>query len=195
MESRFGKIQLPDFLLVDLFRDNLVIHNDTSDSNKLVPLKKEKPQTTDEIPIQNLPEIIEEIVTKKWFLGDNSKQITIMVKDNEAVYLRDEWLNFLTALLGACKLNIGDVAIVNYTNTPVMLPALNEQLKPTYFLLFDIAAQDIQLPFTVPNYQLQKFGNTTFLLAPSLAMMQGNTETVKLEKSKLWLSLKKMFKI
>ncbi|MBC7652201.1 MAG: hypothetical protein H7101_10675, partial [Deinococcales bacterium] len=125
----------------------------------------------------------------------NNKQITIIVKDSEAVYLRDEWLQFLSTILSACKLNISDVAIVNYTSTPVMLPVLNEQLKPTYFLLFDIAAQDIQLPFTVPNYQLQKFGNATFLLVPSLAMMQGNTEAVKMEKSRLWLSLKKMFNI
>ena len=191
MEASFGKIQLPDFLLVDLFKDNLVLYNDALATNNNI-LITELPTTI----TQNIKQPVATLQpTQKWFLGDNKKQITIIVKDNEAVYLRDEWLNFLSNILGACKLNIGDVAIVNYTNTPVTLLALNEQLKPTYFLLFDIAAQDIQLPFTVPNYQLQKFGNATFLLAPSLAMMQGNTEEVKLEKSRLWLSLKKMFNI
>jgi hypothetical protein len=191
MEASFGKIQLPNFLLVDLFKDNLVLYDDlpTTNSNAYIV----------ETPI-NIAESGEKLIptlqpNKKWFLGDNNKQIAIIVKDNEAVFLRDEWLTFLTSILAACKLNIGDVAIINYTNTPVLLPAINEQLKTVYFLLFDIAAQDIQLPFTVPNYQLQKFGNATFLLAPSLAMMQGNNEAIKMEKSRLWLSLKKLFNI
>ncbi len=190
MEASFGKIQLPDFLLVDLFKDNLVLYNDLQTTNKHQP-KEELPAPL----VVNVDKLIPPTPSKKWYLGDNNKHIAIIVKDSEAVYLRDEWLQFLSAILGACKLNIGDVAIINYTNTPVMLPAINEQLKPTFFLLFDITAQDIQLPFTVPNYQLQKFGNATFLLAPSLAMMQGNTDAVKMEKSRLWLSLKKMFNI
>ena len=186
MEASFGKIQLPHFLLVDLFKDNLVLHDDLPTSKKKTPISEAESIKTSTPTLQT---------SKKWYLGDNNKQITIIVKDNEAVFLRDGWLTFLTSILGACKLNIGDVAIVNYTNTPVFLQALNEQLNPVFFLLFDIAAQDIQLPFTVPNYQLQKFGNATFLLAPSLAMMQGNTEAVKMEKSRLWLSLKKLFDI
>ncbi len=191
MEASFGKIQLPNFLLVDLFKDNLVLYDDLPTSTNETS-KNKTPIRAEEI-VKTLTPTLQ--TSKKWFLGSNNKQITIIVKDNEAVFLRDEWLTFLTSILGACKLNIGDVAIVNYTNTPIVLPAINEQLKPLYFLLFDIAAQDIQLPFTVPNYQLQKFGNATFLLAPSLAMMQGNTEAVKMEKSRLWLSLKKLFNI
>ncbi len=195
MEASFGKIQLPDFLLVDLFKDNLVLYDDKITTKEAVAIEEEKPIvatiTSTIIPIKKQ----EIIASKKWFLGDNKKQILILVKDAEAVYLRDEWLQFLTNILGACKLNIGDVAIVNYANNPVNFTALNEQLNPQFYLLFDVASQDIQLPFTVPNYQLQKFGNTTFLLAPSLALMQGTTEAVKMEKSRLWLSLKKMFEI
>ncbi len=195
MEASFGKIQLPDFLLVDLFKDNLVLYDDKITSKEAVVIEEEKPIvatiTSPIIPIKKQ----EIIASKKWFLGDNKKQILILVKDAEAVYLRDEWLQFLTNILGACKLNIGDVAIVNYANNPINFTALNEQLNPQFYLLFDVASQDIQLPFTVPNYQLQKFGNTTFLLAPSLALMQGNTEAVKMEKSRLWLSLKKVFNI
>ena len=191
MEASFEKIQLPNFLLVDLFKDNLVLYDDLRISNNDTS-KDKMPISAEEI-VKILTPTLQ--TSKKWFFGGNNKQITIIVKDKEAVFLRDEWLTFLSSILGACKLNIGDVAIVNFTNTPVLLQALNEQLNPVFFLLFDIAAQDIQLPFTVPNYQLQKFGNATFLLAPSLAMMQGNTEAVKMEKSRLWLSLKKLFNI
>lgn len=195
MEANFGKIQLPDFLLVDLFKNNLVLYDDRMSVKKVVATENEKPITAS-LTIPLIPIRKQEIVTpKKWFLGDNKKQILILVKDIEAVYLRDEWLQFLTNILGACKLNIGDVAIVNYANNPINFTALNEQLNPQFYLLFDVASQDIQLPFTVPNYQLQKFGNATFLLAPSLALMQGTTEAVKMEKSRLWLSLKKLFDI
>ena len=195
MEANFGKIHLPDFLLVDLFKNNLVLYDDTMTVKKVVATENEKPITAS-LTIPLIPIRKQEIITpKKWFLGDNKKQILILVKDIEAVYLRDEWLQFLTNILGACKLNIGDVAIVNYANNPINFTALNEQLNPQFYLLFDVASQDIQLPFTVPNYQLQKFGNATFLLAPSLALMQGTTEAVKMEKSRLWLSLKKLFDI
>ena len=195
MEANFGKIHLPDFLLVDLFKNNLVLYDDTMTVKKVVATENEKPITAS-LTIPLIPIRKQEIITpKKWFLGDNKKQILLLVKDIEAVYLRDEWLQFLTNILGACKLNIGDVAIVNYANNPINFTALNEQLNPQFYLLFDVASQDIQLPFTVPNYQLQKFGNATFLLAPSLALMQGTTEAVKMEKSRLWLSLKKLFDI
>ena len=195
MEANFGKIHLPDFLLVDLFKNNLVLYDDKMTVKKVVATENEKPIITS-LTIPMIPIKKQEIITpKKWFLGDNKKQILILVKDIEAVYLRDEWLQFLTNILGACKLNIGDVAIVNYANNPINFTALNEQLNPQFYLLFDVASQDIQLPFTVPNYQLQKFGNATFLLAPSLALMQGTTEAVKMEKSRLWLSLKKLFDI
>lgn len=192
MEASFGKIQLPDFLLVDLFKDNLVLCDEKTTTKRAIAIAQEKPVlATVKIPTKRQ----ENIAPKKWFLGDNKKQILILVKDIEAMYLRDEWLQFLTNILGACKLNIGDVAIVNYANNPINFTTLNEQLNPQFYLLFDVISQDIQLPFTVPNYQLQKFGNATFLLAPSLALMQGNTDAVKMEKSRLWLSLKKLFNI
>ncbi|MBC7721699.1 MAG: hypothetical protein H7068_06705 [Pedobacter sp.] len=195
MEASFGKIQLPDFLLVDFFKDNLVLYDDKITTKEAAVIKEEKPIAATATSPLILTKKQEIIAPKKWFFGDNTKQILILVKDTEAVYLRDEWLQFLTNILGACKLNIGDVAIVNYANNPINFTSLNEQLNPQFYLMFDVASQDILLPFTVPNYQLQKFGNATFLLAPSLALMQGNTEAVKMEKSRLWLSLKKLFNI
>ncbi len=187
MDNQFENIQLPDFVLVDFFRDNLVLVND-------VPLVTKAPENAivpQAIPLRKEPLPL----PKKWFLGSNQKRIVILVNDIEAVYLRDEWLQFLTNILGACKLNLGDVAIVNHANNPMNFADFNEQLTPQYFILFDVATPNIQLPFTVPFYQLQQFGNTQFLLAPSLALMQGNTDAVKMEKSRLWLSLKKMFNI
>jgi hypothetical protein len=194
MDNQFGNIKLPNFTLVDFFRDNLVIVNDVAEVPKIQVTKASQPLATEAaiapaIKKEPLP------LPKKWFLGDNQKHIVILVNDIEAVYLRDEWLQFLSNILGACKLNLGDVAIVNHANNPMLFTDFQQHLAPQHFILFDVPTQNIQMPFTVPFYQLQQFGSAQFLLAPSLALMQGNTEAVKMEKSRLWLSLKKMFNI
>jgi len=169
----FKKLQLSDFLIAELYKDVLVDLNTAEKSDK-----KQKTH-----PAQ------------KWFLGENKKNVVIAVKDEEAVYLRDEWLQFLSTILGACKLNLGDVAIINYAKNNYSYSELTEKLAPEFLLLLDISAKEIQLPFTVPNYQIQQYNNCKFLLSPSLEIIQGTTQEAKLEKSKLWLSLKKMFNI
>ena len=118
-----------------------------------------------------------------------------MVNDKEAVYLKDESLQFLSAILGACKLNLGDVAIVNYEKDPLNYLVLKEKLSPQFLLLFEVSAKQLNLPFTIPFYQVQQYDNCQLLFAPSLETMLGNTQDAKLEKSRLWLSLKKMFSI
>jgi hypothetical protein len=111
------------------------------------------------------------------------------------LFLRDEWLNFLSSILTACNLNIGDIAIVNYAQNNISFSNLQQHLQPVYVLLFDVTMQELQLPLTSTFYQQQQYNNCTFLSAPSLQAMQGNTNEVKMEKSKLWLALKNMFKI
>ncbi len=167
------KLQLPDFLLADLFKFDVVETKSLPDNT--VSLSQPLPV--------------------KWFLGENKKNIVILIKDDQSVYLRDEWLGFLTAILGACHLNLGDVAIVNYVKNKFLYAELSEKLAPKYFLSFDVTAQEIELPFIVPNYQVQQYDHCHFLLAPSLETMLADTGPAKLEKSKLWLSLKKIFNV
>src|SRR5690349_9560724 len=50
------------------------------------------------------------------YLGENKKNILIVVEYRDAVYLPDEELSFLTNMLSACKLSLADVAIVNRNN-------------------------------------------------------------------------------
>jgi hypothetical protein len=168
---------LPAFVLADLFRSSLVIMDDEP------KVQKEQPKTV----ITN--------TERQWYLGSNLRKITLLVNEKDAVYLQDDSLQFLSSILGACKLNLGDVAIVNYHNDPVNYSFLREKLSPDYLILFGVTAKEIQLPFMVPHYQVQKHDNRSFLLAPSLHTMLGTSQEAKLEKSKLWLSLKNMFGI
>jgi hypothetical protein len=169
--------QLPDFILADLFRQNLVDTGDTV-------FHREKQSVQ---PVQ--------AADRKWFLGGNLQKITLLVKDSQAVFLDDPSLDFLSAILGACKLNLGDVAIVNTIQDPLSYSILREKLQPRVLLLFGVTAQEVELPFRIPQYQIQDYDQCKIVLAPALSAMQGDTKEAKLEKSKLWLSLKKIFGI
>lgn len=169
--------RLPDFLLADLYKNSLVITQDA--------LKTERKVSRPEAPASE----------RQWFLGSNLRKITLLVSEKEAVYLQDDSLQFLSAILGACKLNLGDVAIVNYQNDPVSYPLLKEKLQPAFLLLFGVTAAQVALPFTIPHYQVQKYDNCQLFLAPPLDQMLGTSQEAKLEKSKLWLCLKKMFNV
>ncbi|MEN9684569.1 MAG: hypothetical protein RLZZ28_355 [Bacteroidota bacterium] len=169
--------QLPDFLIADLYKNSLIITEEEPKIEKHAP-KAEKPA-----------------VERQWYLGSNLQKITLLVNEKEAVYLKEDSLQFLSAILGACKLNLGDVAIVNYHRDSIGYIDIKQQLNPVYFLLFGVTAKEVKLPFTVPYYQVQQYDNCQFLLCPALDYMLGTSQEAKLEKSKLWLSLKKMFGI
>jgi hypothetical protein len=143
-------IQLPDFLIADLYKHSIVMAGDEP--------KTEKKQPKKDVPAAE----------RQWYLGSNLQKITLLVSEKEAVYLQDDSLQFLSAILGACKLNLGDVAIVNFHNDPVDYSLLKEKLSPSFLLLFGVTAQlyNCRLPFHITRYR-----NTTaasFFLAPSL---------------------------
>jgi hypothetical protein len=171
------KTILPGFLVADLYRNNLVIIDDGAQ-----PVE----ETTAAAPGQT---------GKQWFLGSNLQKITLVVSEKEAAYLEDASLRFLTAILGACKYNLGDVAIVNYHKDPVVYSRIKEELTPRALILFGITTQQLQLPFTIPDYQVQSYDQCQFLVAPPLPAMLGESQEARLEKSKLWLCLKKMFSL
>ncbi len=171
---------LPGFVMADLYKNHLVLVEDLSPQPVNTLVKDTRSSAT---------------TPKKWYLGDNGRHIVIVVRDADAVYLNDESLQFLSTILAACKLNLGDVAIVNMYHGLQSFSFLKTNLQPSYALVFDLDLQQLQLPFTIPHYQVQQYDQCHFLCTPSLQSMLGNTKEAKLEKSKLWLSLKKMFNL
>lgn len=174
----FTDLRLPEHVIAALYKDDLVVTD---------PIKQTAPKPAS-TPKAAAPE-------KPFYLGSNLQHILILVHDVNAVHVDDESLNFLTNIIQACKKNLGDVAIVNLAHHPLNYATLKEKLSPKHILLFDISPSSIQLPFTVPNYQIQQFDDCQFLFANALQNMIANTQDAKLEKSKLWLSLKKMFNL
>lgn len=126
------------------------------------------------------------------FLGDNRKNILVMVSYAEAVHLPDDALTFLTNMLSACKLSLGDVTIVNRRNYPAAgYKELVSQFRSSIVFLFGVDPIDFGMPVSFPHYQVQNLANTTFLYSPSLHEQKDDP----LLKSKLWVCLRNIFSI
>ena len=138
-------------------------------------------------------QIINDADTKasKW-LGNNQKNILIVVRYNDVVHLPDDDLNFLTGMLTACKLSLDDVAIINTNNyTKVSYSDLLLEFKSRIVFLFGISPADFGLPVNFPAFQVQVVSGCTYLYTPALE----ERSTDSLFKSRLWLSLRTIFSI
>lgn len=143
-----------------------------------------------ELPTGKKPKRISTSETILKSLGGNQKNILIVVKNDNFTYLVDDDLEFLTNILKACKLGLEDVAIVNTSNSPdkgykEYLKNLNSKIV----LLFGVDPVSFDLPVSFPEFQVQSLTNTKFLYSPTL----NECRTDKLLKSKLWVSLQRIF--
>ncbi|MGN6436922.1 MAG: hypothetical protein ACTHMM_10335 [Agriterribacter sp.] len=126
------------------------------------------------------------------FLGSNQQRITIVVNVTDAPFLTDKSFNFLAGILSACKLTVADVAIINlHQIADKNYQQIQQATSPVSMLLFGVSQSDIALPLQFPHFQLQRYGNITYLAAPAL----DEVETDKTVKTKLWGSLKSLFQL
>jgi hypothetical protein len=125
------------------------------------------------------------------YLGNNKKNILIIVDQPSVPFLKDEELSFLTNILSACKLGLGDIAIINSNGIPVerLENAIEADAKTV--ILFGIDPLSIGLPINFPFFQLQQFNKRMYLYSPSLT----EVEKDKTVKMKLWNALKNLFGI
>ncbi len=123
------------------------------------------------------------------FLEGNDKNILLIVNNVEVPFLTDNQLDFLSGILSACKLNLADVAIINFKKTTEK--EMFKFLKASKIIAFGIKASTIGLPFSIPEFQVQLFKNQTYVFAPELSLIQKETDL----KRKLWISLKEVFSI
>jgi hypothetical protein len=147
------------------------------------------------------PETVTEMRGKWKFLGENKRQILIVVKESEAVHIADQSLQFLIALLKACRLGLSDVAVFNFYPLAVQEPSAEERsayfkdllsfFKPEKVFLFGVTPEEFGMPLRFPALQIQPFNEVIYLSAPSLP----ETEPDNVLKSKLWVCLKKIFNL
>lgn len=176
----FTNIQLPPFLIADLYKNSLID----------APQKQNNTSKNENIKIQP----IEENQSLR-SLGGNGKHIMIGLKEEKARIISEEKLDFLTKILGACHLNMDDVAIVNLKAGDISIEQLQTELAPSILILFEISCQSLQIPMIIPEYQIQHYANLKILTASPLEKMMNSTTEARLEKSRLWMSLKLLFNL
>jgi hypothetical protein len=174
-------IKLPASVIVDLYHSSLIETDNTMpmiEAETIIPEKQITNNGNDHNEF-------------KW-LGENRKNILIIASYTDAVHIPDDELNFLTGILGACKLNIGDVAVLNLKNHPeITYKELAKHFKSKIVFLFGIEPTALGLPISFPHFQVQSFANCSFLFSPVLKELESD----KTLKSKLWVCLKRIFNL
>lgn len=161
-------IQLTGFLRQAFFKKSLVVLKDAA------------------------PKSITQHDNKTGFLGGNKKKIIFVVNDTENKYLDDHQMTFLSDLLSACDLTLADIALINLAqNDDINYLALTEELGAKKLLLFGVTPRQLDLPFTIPFFQIQNFNEQSYLVCPSLNQIQQD----KIFKKQLWENLQKIFTI
>ncbi|MBN9380539.1 MAG: hypothetical protein J0H74_07235 [Chitinophagaceae bacterium] len=175
-------IQLKDLVVTELYKDHLLATERAAADTSTAP-----PPTPKTSPAPT--------PTGYKFLGNNRRNITIVVHSPGIAFLPDDQLSVLTRMLEACRMNIGDVAIVNHAASPVAIGQLKQQLQPSFILLFGPTPQAIGLPMDFPVFKIQPYDQCTYLTAPYLEELARPGDESKLLKSKLWVCLKTLFEI
>ena len=170
-----NELSLPASLMVDFYKYHLL------ETTAIAPVVAAVPQST---------------VTKKGiqYLGKNQKGICLLVNYPKDVYLPDDQLHFLTNILQACRLNLGDVAIVNHYREKISFEELCKQLECHYLLAFGVAATTIGLE-EIPLFTAQPVNECYIVLSPAAEELNNNSPESKLLKTRLWLCLKQLFNV
>lgn len=186
-------IQLNAQLLAGLYSKSLI--GDADETSVAIPAIS-APEVKANISEKKVPAAIKANVSTSQnsfkSLGNNQKNVLICVNYTESANMPDAQLQFLTNLLKACKLGLNDVAIINMNNfEDASYTDILENFKSKVVMLFGLTAQQFGFPFEIPEYQVQQFAGKTVIHSPALHEIEND----KVEKGKLWMSLKKIFSV
>ena len=175
-DTDINHIKLPASVVAELYQSSLIDMDKSSANQAIVEVVENKPASAPDW---------------KW-LGENRKNVLIIVSYPDAVHLPENDLGFLTGILGACKLSMADVAVLNLKNHPeVSFKELVTFFKSKIVLLFAVEPASFGLPMRFPHFQIQPFAGNSFLFSPSLKELEND----KVLKSKLWVCLKRLFNL
>jgi hypothetical protein len=134
--------------------------------------------------------VVQKELPKVKYLGENQKNILLLIQNENEAYLNDESFNLLTNILNACKLGMQDVALANVAHYAAL--TLADWQKVVNFqrvVIFGIAPD--QLAVEAPVYQLVTINGTTAIFSHDLTFI-GSDKTLK---GRLWMGLQKLFNL
>lgn len=123
-------------------------------------------------------------------LGGNEKNILFLINNAENKFLADDEMKLLSDLLTACKISLADIALTNYHLNPAMTYLeLIDEFRFKKALIFGVTTAELELPFGIPFFQIQKYQEQLYLLCPTFSEFINNKKL----KQQLWTCLQKVF--
>ena len=178
MSHNLNNLELNDELLASLYARSLV---------QLTPEQSAWQKNPVIEGVEEQTNILSETQPVK-YLGNNEKRVLVLIKNKKIAFLPEEQLALLTKMLAACKMNIGDVAIVNMAETQDLQEAIS-QLLPEKLLAFGALNED----FNLPLFEIEMRDGAVWLNAPSLEeLLQEKGKNPPL-KTSLWNSMQQLF--
>lgn len=181
MAEKFNQLQLPAELIGTLYNGNIVCLETGHVEVKPEPKKKSSGPGKDSPAFS--------------FMGENHRQIVWMIQQPGTVTPDESAVAFIQKMLEACKMELGDIALINIAHQPLTMDLVKKELHPAQVILFGVNPEQIGLPILFPEFKLQAYDNTTYLLVPDLTLLNQSNETGKLLKSKLWVCLRQLFQL
>lgn len=125
------------------------------------------------------------------YLGENQKNILLLIQNESEAYLNEELFNLLANILNACKLGMQDVALINTASYPgLTLADYKEATAARQCIIFAIPPASLGLPPMQP-YLLETHLQIPVLHSDHLQQIA----TDKQLKGRLWQGLKQLFGI
>ena len=125
------------------------------------------------------------------YLGENQKNIALLIQNENEVFLNEELFNLLTNILNACKLGMQDVALINLHAYPgATFDALQQAVPMKQVVFFGIDPETIGLQGIAP-YQVNQAGSSSVLYSSELSVIAQD----KVMKGRLWNGLKQLLGI
>jgi hypothetical protein len=188
---------MPEALLAEMFAGGIVVipgeFEQKEVKSKIMPAT---PKMVEEATLMPAAPVFKNQILPvddlSW-LGSFGKKVLVVVQDSSALHINENDLEFLAKILGAVKLSMADIALVNAARYALTYQGLQEKLPAQVAFYFGIAPVEIGAPLSFPQFQVQKWNNTTFLYAPALGELNKNTADAIALKKELWAALKKIF--
>ncbi|MCU0376393.1 MAG: hypothetical protein MUF24_13885 [Chitinophagaceae bacterium] len=190
--------RMPDALLAAMFAGGVVVLPHEFETKK-PPVQQPAASAAAPAPAAAPPLLAEahavpqQAPAEVGYLGNFSKKVLVVVEDPTALHLNDSDYQLLAKILGAVKLSMADIALVNRAVYQLEYYSLNTQLPASVALYFGLEPYQIGAPLKFPAFQVQAWNHTTFLHAPPLGQLNQNTPEAVALKKQLWEALRKIF--
>lgn len=180
--QEFEHFKVPQQLLCDLYRENLVELNEPRGNAQGGNHPVAGPALPQEFP---------GLDWKAQSMGDNTNGFWILVDVPGHPVLPDDDIVYLESIIRACQREPGQCLVINLHGLDASgFGRWAPKPSPRQVWMPGVEPGTISLPARFPAFQVQALGETTYLWSPPLSALKERDA-----KARLWSALKQLFRI